>query len=109
MASFESGGVAAPGRAQAAWVQANIAAHKELLRVLDGSGPTVSTKSGVVTLNVHALVSQLAASLGVSTQVAGVQSKLQGSTGASARSTAQNKLGITLPPSNGQLVILRSN
>jgi hypothetical protein len=38
-----------------------------------------------------------------------VQSKLQGSAGASARSAAQQKLGITLPPANGQLVILRSN
>jgi Short C-terminal domain len=96
-------------QAQAAWVQANTAANKQLLKVLNGGGPTVSTKSGVVTLNVHALVSQLAASLGLSSQVAAVQSKLQGSAGASARSTAQNKLGITLPPSNGQLVIMRSN
>ena len=77
--------------------------------MLSGGGPGVSTESGVVTLNLHTLVSQLAATLGLSSQVAAVQSKLQGSTGASARSTAQNKLGITLPPSNGQLVILRSN
>ena len=62
-----------------------------------------------MTLNLHTLVTQLAATLGVSSQVAAVQSKLQGSTGASARATAQKKLGITLPPANGQLVILRSN
>ena len=96
-------------QAQALWVQANVAAHKELLQVLNGGGPVVSTKSGVVTLNLHTLVSQLAATLGVSSQVAAVQSKLQGSTGASARATAQKKLGITLPPANGQLVIMRSN
>jgi diacylglycerol kinase family enzyme len=36
---------------QGAWVQANIAAHKELLRVLNGGGPVVSTQSGVVSLN----------------------------------------------------------
>ncbi len=77
--------------------------------MLGGGGHGVSTKSGVVTLNLHTLVTQLAARLGFSSQLAAVQSKLQGSTGASARSTAQNKLGVTLPPANGQLVILRSN
>jgi Short C-terminal domain len=96
-------------QAQAAWVQANRAAHKELLKVLNGGGPAVSTKAGVVTLNLHTVVAQLAATLGISSQVAAVQSKLQGSTGASARAAAQKKLGITLPPANGQLVILRSN
>jgi hypothetical protein len=101
--------VLASPQAQAAWVQANTAAHKELLKVLNGGGPVVSTGAGVVTLNLHTLVSQLAATLGVSSQVAAVQSKLQGSTGASARAAAQQKLGITLPPANGQLVIMRSN
>ena len=101
--------VLASPQAQAAWVQANTAAHKELLKVLNGGGPVASTKAGVVTLNLHALVSQLAASLGLSSQVAAVQSKLQGSSGASAKATAQKKLGITLPPASGQLVILRSN
>ncbi|MGZ4326346.1 MAG: SHOCT domain-containing protein [Solirubrobacteraceae bacterium] len=101
--------VLASPQAQAAWVQANVAAHKELLKVLSGGGPVVSTGSGVVTLNLHTLVSQLAATLGVSSQVAALQSKLQGSTGASARAAAQQKLGITLPPANGQLVIMRSN
>ena len=101
--------VLASPQAQALWVQANTAAHKELLKVLNGGGPVVSTGSGVVTLNLHTLVSQLAATLGISSQVAAVQSKLQGSTGASARAAAQQKLGITLPPANGQLVIMRSN
>jgi hypothetical protein len=45
--------VLASPQVQAAWVQANIAAHKELLKVLNGGGPVVSSKSGVVTLNVH--------------------------------------------------------
>ena len=94
---------------QGAWVQANTAAHTELLRVLNGGGPIVSTQSGVVTLNLHALVSQLAATIGVSSQVAAVQSEMQGSSGATVRATAQQKLGITLPPSSGQLVIMRSN
>jgi len=52
---------------QAAWVQANIAAHKELLRVLNGGGPVVSTRSGVVSLNLRTLVSQLAATVGLYT------------------------------------------
>jgi hypothetical protein len=94
---------------QTAWVQANTAAHKQLLRVLSGGGPVVSTNSGVVTLNVHELVSQLAATLGISSQVAAVQSKLQGSSGAQARAAAQQKLGITLPSSTGQIVIMRSD
>ncbi len=85
--------VLATPQVQATWVQANIAAHKELLKVLNGGGPVVSTKSGVVTLNLQALVSQLAATLGVSSQVAAVK----------------QKLGITVPPSAGQLVIMRSD
>jgi Short C-terminal domain len=101
--------VLASPQAQAAWVQANVAAHRQLLKVLDGGGAAVSTRSGVVTLNLHTLVSELAATLGVSSQVAAARAKLQGSTGTSAQATAQQKLGITLPPANGQLVILRSN
>ena len=93
---------------QAAWVQANIAAHKELLRVLAGGGPVASTQSGVVSLNLHALVTQLAATVGLSSQAAALQSKLQGSTGATVRAVAQQKLGVTLPPASGQFVILRS-
>ena len=94
---------------QSSWVQANVAAHKELLRVLAGGGPVASTQSGVVSLNLHALVTQLAATVGLSSQAAAVQSKLRGSTGATVRALAQQKLGVTLPPASGQLVILRSN
>jgi hypothetical protein len=79
------------------------------LRVLNGDGPVVSTKSGVVSLNLHTLVSQLAATVGLSSQLAAVRSKLQGSTGATVRAAAQAKLGVTLPPASGQLVIMRSN
>ena len=101
--------VLASPQAQAAWVAANVAAHRQLLKVLNGGGAVVSTQSGVVTLNLHELVSELAASLGVSDQLAAARSKLQGSAGTSARGAAQQKLGITLPPANGQLVILRAN
>jgi hypothetical protein len=96
-------------KVQDVWVAANTTAHRQLLRVLNGGGPVVSSKSGDVTLNLHAVVSQLAATLGVQSQVAAVQSKLKGTTGAKARAAAQQKLGITVPPSSGQLVIMRSN
>jgi hypothetical protein len=46
-----------------------------------------------VTLNLQAVVKQLAASLGITSQVLAVQ----------------QKLGITVPPSAGQLVIMRSD
>jgi hypothetical protein len=51
---------------QGAWADANVVAHKELLRVLGGGGPVVSTTSGVVSLNLRTLVSQLAATVGLS-------------------------------------------
>src|SRR5947209_6973482 len=94
---------------QEAWKRANKAAHQQLIRIINGGGNTVSTKNGEVTLDLHALVAQLAATLGVGSEVAAVQSKLQGGAGASARNTAQQKLGITLPPHTGQLVIMRSS
>jgi Short C-terminal domain len=92
---------------QSAWRQANHAAATVLLKIVNGGGSAVSTNDGVVTLDLHAVIAQLASSLGVEEQVAAAQAKLQGS-----RSTVQgaaNKVGVTLPPSSGQLVILRSN
>jgi hypothetical protein len=100
--------LARPG-VQEAWVRANIAAHRELLRTINGGGSVVSGNGGVVTLNLHTLVDQLATSFGIQDQVAAARSKLQGSTGAQARTLAQQKLGVTLPPKTGQLVIMRSN
>ncbi len=96
-------------RIQAAWRAANRVAIQELLRILNGGSKTVSTANGNVTLDLNTIVTQLAAGLGVQTQLAAVQSKLQGSSGAQVRATAQQKLGITLPASTGQLVVLRSN
>src|SRR3954471_1740969 len=95
-------------RVQDAWISANRAAHRQLLRVIDGGGSVVSNADGNVTLNLHTLVTQLATSLGVQDQVAAARSKLQGSTGAQARALAQQKLGITLPPAAGRRVIMRS-
>jgi hypothetical protein len=68
--------VLASPRVQDAWVRANITAHKELLRVLNGGGPAVSTQSGVVALNLHPLVDQLAGSVGLTSQVAAARSQL---------------------------------
>jgi hypothetical protein len=93
---------------QSAWEKANTVAHAEFLHIINGGGPAVSTGGGNVTLNLNTIVDQLAKDLGVQSQVATVQSKLQGSTGASVRSTAQQKLGITLPANIGQLTVLRS-
>jgi hypothetical protein len=96
-------------RVQTAWIAANEAAHRQLLRIIDGGGSTVSTSNGEVALNLHTLVDQLAATLGIQKQVDTARSKLQGGAGATARSAAQQKLGVTLPPSSGQLVIMRSD
>jgi hypothetical protein len=95
-------------KVQDAWVVANVAAHRQLLAVINGGSGALSTTNGNVVLNIHVLVDELAKSLGVSKQVAAARSKLQGSTGAQARALAQSKLGVTLPPSSGQLVVMRS-
>jgi hypothetical protein len=95
-------------KVQDAWVAANLAAHKQLIKVIEGGGPVVSTSSGAVTLDLHELVTQLAANLGLSSQVAAARSKLQGSTGAQARATVQQKLGVTLPATSGRIEIMRA-
>src|SRR3954469_15090762 len=76
-------------RVQDAWVAANLAAHRQLIKVIDGGGAVVSTNGGAVTLDLHELLDQLAANLGLSTQVAAARSKLQGSAGTQARATVQ--------------------
>jgi len=94
---------------QDVWSQANRSAHKQLLRILDQDGSLVSTQNGEVVLNLRALVDQLAANVGVQDKVDAARSKLQGGAGAKARAAAQQKLGVTLPPSTGRLVIMRSD
>jgi hypothetical protein len=97
----------ASSQVQTAWRVANRAAHATLLKIINGGGSLASTSGGVVTLNLHAIVTQLAASLGVQQQVAAAQSALQ-SNGSKVQAGA-SKVGITLPPSSGQLVIMRSS
>jgi len=96
-------------KVQDAWVAANAAAHKQLLRVIDGGGPVVSTAGGEVRLDLHELVGQLAATLGVSSQVAAAQAKLQGAVGAQAKAQLQQRLNLTVPDTSGRLLIMRSN
>jgi Short C-terminal domain len=99
----------ASAKVQAAFSGAVRAAHLTLLKVLNGGGNTVSTHGGLVTLNLRSLITQLASSLGLSSQLAAARLKIPSGAGATVRSAAQNKLGIKLPPASGQLVILRSH
>jgi cytochrome b561 len=99
--------VLASEQAQTAWRQANRTASATLLKIIDGGGNLVATNGGVVTLNLRAAVDQLASSLGVQSQVAAARSALQAN--ASKVQGAANSASITLPPSTGQLVIMRSN
>jgi hypothetical protein len=99
--------ILASPQVQTAWREANRAAHATLVRIINGDGSLASTHGGAVTLNLSAIVRQLAATLGVQQQVAAAQSKLQANAG--TVQTAASKLGVALPASTGQLVILRSN
>jgi hypothetical protein len=96
-------------RVQEAWRKANRTAHRELLRILNGGTPLVSTDRGQVVLDLHALVDQLATTIGIEPQVAAARAKLQGAAGNQARGVAQQRLGITLPQSAGRLEVLRSD
>jgi Short C-terminal domain len=101
--------VLATAPVQKAWRTANRTAQIELLEILKGGNKTISTNNGEVTLQLHTLLVQLAAQLGLQQQFESVQSKLQGSTGETARSTAEEKLGVKLPPTSGGIVLLRSS
>lgn len=80
-------------RVQDVWRAANRAAHAQLIRILNGGGPALSTNQGEVVLDLHSLVEQLAVTLGVEQQAAAVGNKLEG----------------RLPPNSGRLVIMRSD
>jgi hypothetical protein len=101
--------VLATSQVQKAWRTANRTAQLQLLEILKGGNKTISTNNGEVTLQLHSLLVQLAAQLGLKQQFESVQSKLQGSTGETARSTAEEKLGVKLPPTSGGIVLLRSS
>src|SRR4051812_22954662 len=89
-------------RLQAAWRQANHSAHAQFLRVVDGGSDAVSTTNGEVVLNMRPLVDQLAAALGVSTQVAAARTQLQGAAGGGGGGGGPEGVGVTPPPSPGE-------
>jgi hypothetical protein len=94
---------------QDAWRTANRLAHQELMRILDGGGTVVSTRGGVVTLNLYPLIDELAKQVGLQAAAASVKSKLQGGAGALLQGAVKQRLGITIPAQTGQLVIMRSS
>lgn len=96
-------------KVQELWRRANHAAHATLMKILNGGGKAVSTEGGVVALNLHQLLTELAGQLGLGSQLAAARSKLSGGSGAQARSTAEQKLGVSIPASSGRIVIMRSN
>lgn len=99
--------VLASQQVQTAWREANRVASATFVKIVNGGGNAVSTNGGVVTLNLHAIVDQLASTLGLQSQVASARSAVKSKSG--TVSSAAGKAGVTLPASNGQLVILRSN
>ena len=100
--------VLASAQVQALWRQANRQAHVALLKIIDGGGGALaSTHGGVVTLNLHAIVDQLAATLGAEGAVSAARSKL--SQNAGVVQGAAGQVGVTLPPATGELVIMRSS
>jgi hypothetical protein len=94
---------------QRAWRQANRTAQLELVRILNGGHKTITTNNGVVSLQLHPLLTQLAAQVGLQQQLATVQTQLEGSRGTAARGAVQQKLGVKIPPPSGSIVILRSS
>jgi hypothetical protein len=99
--------VLASAQVQALWRQANRQAHATLLKIINGGGSLASTNGGVVTLNLHAIVDQVAAALGAEGAVSAARSQLQSNAG--AVQGAAGTLGVSLPPSSGELVIMRSS
>jgi hypothetical protein len=55
---------------QEAWERANRRAHALLVKVIEGGGNVVSTQGGVVTLDLKALLEQIAARTGIGARVA---------------------------------------
>lgn len=71
--------------AQSLWETANRSAHEQLMAVLENKGETVSTENGTVTLNLGAMITNLAKQVGLG-----------------------QSLAEKLPPDAGQIEILHS-
>jgi Short C-terminal domain len=78
-------GLARP-RVVALWRNANLRAHAQLMRILDGGSGPLTTGNGEVALDLRPLVNQLASSLAEHTN-----------------------RSVTLPPDAGRFVLLQSN
>jgi hypothetical protein len=57
-------------RAQALWADANRSAQQQLLKILEGGGPVVSTAGGDVVLNVRALLGEMEQQVGIGGRLA---------------------------------------
>jgi len=73
-------------RAQQAWANANRAAQEQLLRILEGGGPIVSTTEGNVVLDLTELLNQMQERVGIG-----------------------GRLAERLPPSAAQITIMESD
>ena len=60
----------ATGQVQDAWKKANRAAHKALLKIINGGSKNISTTGGKVTLNLRSIVGQVAGQIGIDPSVA---------------------------------------
>jgi hypothetical protein len=60
----------ATGQVQEVWKKANRAAHKTLLKVINGGSKNISTTGGKVTLNLRSIVEQVAGQVGIDPSVA---------------------------------------
>jgi hypothetical protein len=94
---------------QDAWRNANSAAQKQLVTILNGGGKTVSTQNGEVTLSLGQLVAQIGQQIGVNVQAAQINSALSSAGAQSAQAAAKQKLGITLPATTGTIVLMKSS
>ena len=60
----------ATGQVQEAWKKANRAAHKTLLKIINGGSKNISTTGGKVTLNLRSITEQVAGQIGIDPSVA---------------------------------------
>lgn len=95
-----------------AWREANLALHREVIKLLEGGGAALSSNHGEVILHLKPLVDQLAGQLGLSHQLHELEQKLNSTGGELAKAKAEEKVheetGLTVP-ANGEIVLMRSN
>jgi len=91
VAEREAPRVLASPHVQLLWRQANLAMRRQLLAAVNGGGDALSTSGGKVILNLQPIIEELAKRIGLASQLA----------------TAQTKLD--LPPDAGQITIMESS